>query len=458
MNQDQNRAPSFEDRAVALFDEWTARFRALDAEPAEAEAAATGKSHTRARLVPRIWELPDKLLCPVIGTCLPIAEVHKLARKHGAVPPNATDFDAHVAVINLCKSRTPLAQDIQRSLDRKHVLWVGRFEKARTEVATRDTWQAALERGEAAGALWGVVTSRAATPELLQQVYEDIHMFQHQIGAGARADLNRLRALEGEVADLAAQAKRARERSETELSGRAMRIRFLEQRLMEAEARALEVDGLRSRLDELASGQRIALLERALASAETEAEGLVRRAERAEAQAARMAEIKAENESLAETLVRVEAERDALERVLAGGRDCEGCEDREVCAGPGISGQRLLCVGGRTNLQAQYRALVERVGGQLTCHDGGREEALARLPELLTQADAVICPVDSVGHPAYYQLKRHWKQAGKPGVLLKSSGLGSFAEGLRRLAEGAWDLGPATPALTIAYSSPARTN
>ncbi len=101
----------------------------------------------------------------------------------------------------------------------------------------------------------------------------------------------------------------------------------------------------------------------------------------------------------------------------------------------------LLWVGGRTNLQPQYRSLVEKAGGQFIYHDGGKEEALSRLPELLGQADAVICPADCVGHPAYYPLKRHCKQAGKPCVLLRDSGLASFADGLSWLAEGRLDIG-----------------
>lgn len=441
MSRDRTDTPGFEERAVALFSEWAARFRALDASPARADSDAGGKPAARPRLVPRIWELADKLLCPVIGTCLPIDEVRRLARKHGAAPAAASAFEAHVAVIKLCKSRSPLAQDVQRNLDRRHVLWVGRFEKAGTPEEVLSTWRAALERGEAAGALWGAVTCRAATDELLQQVYEDIHMFSHQMGAGARADLNRLRALEGEVAELTAQAGRARERSEKVLAGRAMRIRFLEQRVALLEAEARQMDDLRRQLDELASGRQVALMERALTAAEGEIADLTRKAGRAEALEAGLDESRAEAERLAEALARTEAERDALERLLAMSAGCDACDLEGECLN--FAGRRLLCVGGRAHLQAQYRALVERVGGVLACHDGGREEAMARLPELLGQADAVICPVDCVSHAAYHQLKRHCKQTDKPCVLLRSSGLGSFAEGLRRLAAGRLDIGPA---------------
>jgi hypothetical protein len=148
---------------------------------------------------------------------------------------------------------------------------------------------------------------------------------------------------------------------------------------------------------------------------------------------------------LSESLRRASEERDALERLLDEAPDCADCGLDAACpARPGFGGRRLLCVGGRTNLQPQYRSLVEKAGGQFMYHDGGKEEGLSRLPELLGQADAVICPADCVGHPAYFQLKRHCKQAGKPCVLLRSSGLASFADGLNRLAEGRLDLGRAT--------------
>jgi len=141
-------------------------------------------------------------------------------------------------------------------------------------------------------------------------------------------------------------------------------------------------------------------------------------------------------------LADTEDEREALERFAAdilGRVSCPG----EPPAGPCLDfgGRRLLCVGGRANLVAQYRALVERAGGVFEWHDGGREEAVSRLPDLLARQDAVICPADCVSHSAYYQLKRYCKLSGTPCLMLKGSGLGSFAEGLRRLAEGRVQIG-----------------
>jgi hypothetical protein len=136
-------------------------------------------------------------------------------------------------------------------------------------------------------------------------------------------------------------------------------------------------------------------------------------------------------------------ERDAMERLWASENSpAPACDGQcNVCPGS-LRGRCVLCVGGRLPLLPQYRQLAERLGVRLIHHDGGKEESLSRLPALLASSDAVICPTDCVGHLAYYQLKQHCKQAGKPCVLVKSSGVASFADALTRLADGRAEIQP----------------
>lgn len=438
--------------ALAFLRDWAQRLRGDEAEVAAADA----RPRRPGRLALRLWELPHKLLCPVIGTCLPISEVRRLARKHGLIDAGASDYEAHVGVIQHCKTRTPLAQDVQRLLDRRHIAWLGRFERIKEEADALALWRQALARGEAAGALWGVVSARAATEALLQTVYEDIHMFSHQMGAGVRADLQRIQALEGELAALQAQLKRAQARAEAELAARAQRIHFLEGEAARARQLESERQGLRRQLAAWQSGEQLQLLQAALAQQRAQCEALEARVARVDELEAQAAALVGDNRRLLATLQRVQAERDALERLLEapGAQDCADCERADACGGARLPWRRLLCVGGSTRLHAHYRSLAERLGAELVVHDGGREAAMSRLPELLAQADAVLCPTDCVSHAAYYQVKRHCKQLGKPCVLLRASGLASFAEGLRRLSEGRYDLGP----VRVAAQPPAEVN
>ncbi|NTV97525.1 MAG: DUF2325 domain-containing protein, partial [Thiobacillus sp.] len=210
------------------------------------------------------------------------------------------------------------------------------------------------------------------------------------------------------------------------------RIRHLEREAAEAGRRALAASPLRRRLDELESGVAMTGMARRLLDLTDAKVRLAARnaelAQRAEALAARLARLEGEFDQAAR-------ERDALERLwlaevpAACDGQCNGCAGR-------LQGRCVLCVGGRTPLLPQYRQLAERLGVRLIHHDGGREESLSRLPALLASSDAVICPTDCVGHLAYYQLKQHCKQAGKPCVLARSSGVAGFAAALTRLAEG----------------------
>ena len=62
-----------------------------------------------------------------------------------------------------------------------------------------------------------------------------------------------------------------------------------------------------------------------------------------------------------------------------------------------------------------------------------KEERRDLLPGLVSRADAAFFPVDSVSHDAALSLKRLCRQAGKPFVPLRSSGIASLLRALRAL-------------------------
>lgn len=388
----------------------------------------------------KLWELEDKFHCPVVGTCLKLDDIKKIARKGGFT---GRDFDAyrlHVEAVSLSCTRNPASEAMQKLLDRKYAIHLGRFDKARSESELHTLWKQHLEQGEVAGAMWAALTHKAGSKETRQVVYADVHMLSHQIGAGQAADLRRLEWLDREHAQLVRQSRADAERQGRELAERDARIRQLEQDSAATWQRAQEASPLRQRLEALESGTAMLGMARRLMSVSDEA---ARHAERNVELERRLVELAARLEQLSVSHDLVSRERDALESLwLADSADASACQG-ECATCPGkLQGRCILCVGGRTPLLPQYRQLAERLGVRLIHHDGGKEEALSRLPALLASSDAVICPTDCVGHLAYYQLKQHCKQAGKPCVLVKSSGVASFAAGLARLAEGRADIQP----------------
>ncbi len=214
------------------------------------------------------------------------------------------------------------------------------------------------------------------------------------------------------------------------------RVAELRARLRE---RDRELAALTRRLQSFETGVAMVAMGRRLLLAEAQAARATELESRLLTLETRLGPLRAERARLTRELEEASAERDALERLwieesqfLCDG-DCEACN-------LGLAGRCVLCVGGRAPLLPQYRQLAERLGVRLIHHDGGREERIALLPEMLDASDAVICPMDCVGPQAYYQLKKHCKQKRKPCVLTRNSGIAGFAAALRRIAQGRADI------------------
>jgi hypothetical protein len=410
-------------------------------EPDPAPAAAVFMPSPAPSAAPRrrikLWELEDKYHCPVIGTCLTLAEIGKVARRSGFAGAGFDEYRLHVEAVSVSCSRNDACEAMQRLLEHKFAADVARFEAAGSDAEVLALWRRALERGEIAGPMWAAMTHRACGAQTRHQVYADVHMLSHQVGAGQAADLRRLQWLEGAHAQVERELGASRKRLQAQEAQWQRQDAELRRSLAAAEEELRQLAPLRERLRSLESGAGVAALERRLADAEALAERALARAARADAMEAHVAALRGENERLARERDQALAERDALERLWAAAPatppDCDGgCASCSVR----LQGRCVLCVGGRTPLLPQYRQLAERLGVRLLHHDGGREETLSRLPELLDAADAVICPTDCVGHMAYYNVKRHCKLLNKPCVLVKSSGVASFAAALTRLAAG----------------------
>lgn len=390
---------------------------------------------------PKLWELEEKLHCPVIGTCLSLDEIARIARRLGFSGQIGDPYRLHVEAVSLSCSRNEAAEAMQKLLESKFNLDVARINRLKSEAEVLTEWKSCLERGEVAGPMWATLSHKLASAETRRQVYADVHMLSHQIGAGQAADLRRLEWLQGEHASLRAEHARIKAASQRQKEAEQSSAARAEQFERERDSAREQAEQLARRVGFLESGQAMVALGRRLLLAEAQAARTLELEAQFKDLARKVGILRAEKVRLSRELDEAASERDALERLWleetaeakACGGDCASCEQR-------LQGRCVLCVGGRTPLLPQYRALAARLGVRLIHHDGGREEALARLPEMLNASDAVICPTDCVGHLAYYQLKKHCKQNGKPCVLAKSSGVAGFAAALARLAEGRADI------------------
>jgi len=145
----------------------------------------------------------------------------------------------------------------------------------------------------------------------------------------------------------------------------------------------------------------------------------------------------AQNLCLENELLALTAERGALENALENALSIKhvACKKSGVCQKKfDLAGRCILYVGGRNRLCAHFRTLVEQQNGRFIHHDGGREESPQRLDALLSQVDAVLCPIDCVSHDAVSRIKRDCKRNGKHFMLLSQSSLSAFAKGVHEFS------------------------
>jgi len=378
------------------------------------EPAAAEVPHRR-----RIWELDAHLHCSVIGTCLSSAELKGLLAKLDRDTAGLSDHGLHGLAVSLAGSHDKGGKLLTKALDKRHRLAVARFERAASVADLATLWLDARQQGEIPGAYWAVLTHPAATSELIRRVFGEVHMLSHLVGAANRADIRRLNKLEAEKEELEEKLRRQQAQLRDAILSRDGKIRELCALLgKDQERAAAPVEG-EGRDDGALEGV-IADLERRLAAETRRRGGLGERLEQA------LADLGAERAARIAAEARAEALATELAAFEAGlGADAPPGQ-RPMDVTLALQGKTLLYVGGRPKQVGHAKALSERAGAIFLHHDGGIEDSGALLAGLVSRADLALFPVDCISHEAARIVKRLCRQAAKPFLPLRSSGIGSF--------------------------------
>ena len=413
---------------------------ALGASTSEASAipvypdGSTNKPAKRAKL----WELDRKHHCPIVGTCLSIDELTKMARRHFDHLIARGDYAMHVEAVGRSNTRNHVSEAIHKLLEQKHQVQILLFDRAKNDHDVLLAWQEHLASGEVAGALWAAVTHRFVSATTQQRILADIHMLSHQIGAGQAAQTRRLTKLEEENDSIRTALQKQKECQAKNESVLRWQLKALSAERDQLRTDMAGVERMQTRLAAFESGSAMMEMGQKLLALQAANDELRINALSTMVLEKAIKAIHEETQMLTLERDQLVAERDALERLLLAGElvenDDENCDRQCLSCEKGALNQCILYVGGRNSLLAHYRTLAERLGIHLIHHDGGLEKSLSRLPDMINKADAVMCPTDCVSHSAYYQLKRQCKRSGKPCLLFKGSGVSGFAVALARLS------------------------
>ena len=359
----------------------------------------------------KLCEFGSNLHCSIIGTCLSTAELRQVFAKLGRKEaPGATDHDLHASAVLLASRHQDGAKLLHKALDRRHRVAISQFDKAKSVGEVRALWREASDRGDIPGAYWASLTHPACNEALLGEIFAEVHMLSHLVGAANRADIRRLRQLEEEKADLEARLARQEEQLNEASTARDRALRELEIRV------APTTTIVPPPADD---GATVAELKARLARSEARRERV--ETELADARAALNQERDA-HRATEQRGTELREELAAIEASLADDREAEPLPQLDLT---------LLYVGGKPARTGHLRELAECAGATLLYHDGGIEERGGLLPGLVSRADAVLFPVDCVSHAAMLRLKRLCRQAGKMFLPLRGAGLAPFCAALR---------------------------
>lgn len=380
----------------------------------------------------RLWEIDHKCHCPIVGTCFSLTDIRQLVSRIKVVTPDTRDFEIHVTAVRECETRNPLSQLLHKELERRYALFTLRFRRAKNPEALSQLWYETLRSGEVAGGLWAVMTHPHCTAKLAQEVYGEVHMLQHQLGADVRHEQRQLQSLRREHVVLGWELASAQRRFSEFRDERLHEIAELKKQLA---ARQAENCALNSTLAQFHQEQ-----ER-LHEQQHDLERLAQLQARQQQLEQENRQLRQQQQNLSEENSQLRAERDRLETEILhhlnahhpdAGTLAEAGHERLQAV---LKGRSVLCVGGRTGSAALYRHLVEKLGGTFLHHDGGLEESQTRLETSLAAADAVICQTGCISHNAYWRVKETCKRTGKTCLFLKSPSVSAFLNGLETLQE-----------------------
>lgn len=374
---------------------------------APGEAAPTG-----GRL--KLWEIGGGFHCSILGTCLATPDLKALARKLRVAPPaQATDYEIHGYFVQQATQEGPVARALQRLLDHRYegaLRQVGRL----TDPGDLDAlWTELRTSGRIAGGYWALLTHRHVPNDLRARVFGEVHMMSHLQGAAVRDHANRVDQLERDNAELRERLirlGRSAQEAAASVDERDRRIAALSERLTAAAVAPTRPNPTRESSGRLE--RKLAKRERSLLGARTRARDL---------------------ESEVERLTReVSALRHRPGPTAPSDRPAE---DALPSLPPRVPGGacRLLYVGGRPGLVPHLRDVAERRHASFEHHDGGKEETLQRIDDLVERADAVLCPVDCISHSACLRVKHLCQRRSIPFLPLKSSSRSCFARALMEL-------------------------
>lgn len=357
-----------------------------------------------------LWEIDGGMQCSIIGTCLGDNDLIAVIRKSKLqVARDAKSYDIHSYCVHAASKSSPFSRALTKLLDRRFAGAIRLIDKADTESEMRAAWERMRDSGQIAGGYWAIMSHAHVPGPMKLRVFGEVHMLSHLNGHGANQLALRLAEAERKIADLETRLKRT------------------EQAKLEALA---ERDAAKSGLAAAAvrGPANVTALSSALRSGDSKA-----RADQRLAKCTRALVIARARARHAEDTITQLSSRSTTSRPAAVPEQAPPADVSAPAAEPALP-RRILYIGGRAAVVPHLREVAEAREANFLHHDGGIEDSLHRIEEMIEGCDAVVCPIDCISHGACRMAKSLCQRLNKRFLPIPTSSRSGFERALEQLS------------------------
>lgn len=358
----------------------------------------------------QLWDIDGSMQCSIIGTCLTEQDLIDALRRNKLQAANhANSYDVHSYCVRAAGQDTPLTRSLNKILDRRYegaLRIVGRTE---CPDELRRVWARLRDAGQIGAAYWALLSHRHVPADLKIALFGEVHMLSHLNGHGAQELSLRLAEAERRIVDIEGRLRRSNEAKMAAIAERdaaVAKLSALECRLSTTSGRVANVDRTPA-----PSGTRQAKTERALISARA-------RARHAE-------------ELLAKALARQGPKTPTAP--VSHGETCAALPKLEERAPPRTL--RVLYLGGRPAILPHLKKAADQRQAELLHHDGGVDDNIHRIEDLVKSCDVVMCPIDCVSHGACLLAKETCHRLRKRFIPIPTSSRSGFERALDQMPQ-----------------------
>jgi hypothetical protein len=359
-----------------------------------------------------LWNLESSLQCSVIGTCLSDQDLRTAMRKHRVqLDPSAESYDIHGYCVGQSNHDCALARTLNKVLERKYTGAVRLMSRVTAPDDIRVLWERFRDSGQVAAGYWAVMSHSHIPATLKKRVFGEVHMLSHLHGRGAHELATRLSEAQHRCSDLEVRLRRSEASKRDALAERdAARARATDRAASAPLSHTFHAEspGCDRAVQRLEA--KLAKCARALVATRV-------RARRAEAEVARLARASTRSYPYNTTTSRPAPQVATLRQT-----------------GSGLTKRRILYIGGRAAVVPHLRESAAARVGAFFHHDGGIEDSLHRIEEMIEGCDAVICPVDCVSHRACLMAKSICQRLHRRFLPIATSSRSGFERALEQLS------------------------